>query len=227
MLPAVSNPVAPAPRRVGRYDGDRRTIFVVDDDADHQTLMREVLEPLGFSVVTARDGPTCLALVADLSPDLFLLDVSMPGMSGWDLARSLRATGHDRTPIIMLSANIGAGVPGGADSDENGPDAILPKPFDLDSLLDTLQRLLRLEWDAPLDPSKPTRAVVPDRPIAAPDREELLSLSRIGYVRGIKAKLDQLGADPARHAMVERLRSRIDVFDLDGLEAILDKTPHG
>ncbi|MBN9011273.1 MAG: response regulator, partial [Rhizobiales bacterium] len=96
MLAAGPKPVsAPVPaRRITGYAGARRTIFVVDDDGDQRDLARELLAPLGFTVLTATDGAQCFALARDLRPDLFLLDISMPGMNGWELARRLRDTGQ-------------------------------------------------------------------------------------------------------------------------------------
>ena len=67
--------------------------------------MRDILEPLGLVVLEAGDGPACLDLAAAHPPDLFLLDISMPGMSGWALAKALRAAGHTAR-IAMMSANV-------------------------------------------------------------------------------------------------------------------------
>ena len=80
--------------------------MVVDDDPDQRELIRQILEPLGFTVLAAGDGAECLALTVDLKPDLFILDISMPGINGWDLARSLRERGQTGA-ILMLSANVG------------------------------------------------------------------------------------------------------------------------
>ena len=98
MLAHVANarpPATPQNRVVG-YMGQRKLILVVDDDGDHRELMREALEPIGFSVIAAPDGVSALAIAEECVPDLFILDISMPGMSGWDVARRLRETGHKR-----------------------------------------------------------------------------------------------------------------------------------
>ncbi len=226
MLSAVTNPAMSPERRIGGYRGDRRTLMVADDDPDQQALVRDIFEPLGFSVLAARDGPTCLALVADVWPDLFILDIAMPGLSGWDLLGALRNGGHPRTPIIMLSANIGDAVGAGATPPDNAPDLILPKPFDLHRLLDEVERLLGLEWlvETEAASARPDEAAVQFEPdnLPAADRDEILNLARIGYHRGVAAKLDQLGHDPARHALVTRLRERLDGFDFEGLAADLE-----
>ncbi len=101
MLSAVDRPLPPAaPRRITSYLGPRRTIVIVDDNADHRDLMREILVPMDFTVLTAASGADCLALLQDLGADLFLIDISMPGMSGWELVERLRQGGQI-APIIM------------------------------------------------------------------------------------------------------------------------------
>ncbi|ODN72246.1 Response regulator MprA [Methylobrevis pamukkalensis] len=110
--------------------------------------MTEILKPLGFALLTARSGAECLDLVTAARPDLFLLDISMPGMSGWDLARALRRSGHDKATIIMVSANLGDGQlgPGGIADVDAVHDDLLPKPFDLATLLDRIGQHLKLDW---------------------------------------------------------------------------------
>ncbi|MQT11595.1 hybrid sensor histidine kinase/response regulator [Segnochrobactrum spirostomi] len=228
MLSAVANPaLAATPPRIRGYEGRRRTIVVVDDDQDHRDLMREALEPLGFIVFTASDGAECLTIVDGIKPDLFLLDISMPGMNGWALAEALRRRGHVDAAIIMLSANIGESHPAPAEADAH--DDSLPKPFDLRQLLDRLQSFLDLAWieDAP-PPLAPAPAAA-EAPLASPGRdhvEELMRLGHIGYVRGIEAKLDALAGDPANAPFVEVLRGHIRNFDfrryLSVLEGVAD-----
>ncbi len=229
MLSAAEAPAAAAaPRAVAGYHGRRRTLLVVDDDPEQPVLLRAILEPLGFAVLSARDGPTALALVADLVPDLFVLDVSMPGMDGWALARALRGRGLD-APILMMSANLGEAAAPGADADH---DAVLPKPFDLARLLDLLGSLLALDWIEGTPAGAPPAAAPPPADAAAsgvspPDLAELRRLGAIGYVRGIEAKLATLADDPARAGLVRALRGRIACFDLDGYAALIDAAAQG
>ncbi|MBB5752345.1 hybrid sensor histidine kinase/response regulator [Prosthecomicrobium pneumaticum] len=223
MLSAIERPhaVLPAKRILG-YQGPRRTILCVDDDADHRALVREVLEPVGFTVLLAADGPSALALAETLEPDLFLLDISMPGMNGYALARALRATGHPGR-IVMLSANVGETAPSEAEAPAH--DDTLAKPFDVSQLLDRVQSLLGLAW---IDESAPDR-FGPPRPagirLKSPGPEhvaELLRLGRIGYVRGIEAKLDQLDADEENRPFVDALRTHLKSFDFRRLTEVLE-----
>ncbi|MDU6375224.1 MAG: ATP-binding protein, partial [Bradyrhizobium sp.] len=84
LLSEVTNPTRHAPVKapVAGYLGPRKTILITDDDPVHRDLLREVLTPLGFILLSAPDGPSCLALAQHCQPDLFILDISMPGMDG-------------------------------------------------------------------------------------------------------------------------------------------------
>ncbi len=222
MLSPVNRPSAailPERRPLG-YLGPRRTIMIVDDDQTHRELMREILWPLGFIVLTAEGGPACLSLVAQVKPDLFILDISMPGMSGWDLARALRAAGHDRAAILMLSANIGERPP--AAEEESAHDEMLPKPFDLKRLLDRIRALLDLEWIDEELASPAAPAAGPSVKPGAAHLAELLHLGRIGYVRGIEAKLAALEAEPQAKAFVEEMRTHVRNFDLRRYLSVLE-----
>ncbi len=64
-----------------------RTILTVDDDITVTTYVRAALEPEGFKVLSASSGPQAVAVAQDYTPDLILLDVQMPGLGGYDVAR--------------------------------------------------------------------------------------------------------------------------------------------
>jgi DNA-binding response OmpR family regulator len=78
------------------------TVMVVDDDADILTLMRDFLEAAGYRVLTAKDGIEALDTVARETIDCILLDVMMPGPSGFDILRHIRETSD--VPVLFLSA---------------------------------------------------------------------------------------------------------------------------
>src|SRR5439155_1532922 len=107
LLSEVTNPtrIAPVEAPIFGYHGPRKTILITDDDPTHRDLLREVLAPLGFILLSAPDGPGCLALAQHCRPDLFLLDISMAGMDGWTVAETLRASGHHQARILMVSAS--------------------------------------------------------------------------------------------------------------------------
>ncbi|BBE72879.1 ATP-binding protein [Oharaeibacter diazotrophicus] len=216
MMTAVDAPgAAVQPKRpVTGYRGPRRTIMVVDDDANQRALMRDVLGPLGFVVLEATDAASCRNLTEAVSPDLFLLDVTMPGEDGWSLARSLRARGQGGR-IMMVSAHlVDADAPTGEDA---AHDATLPKPFALARLIERIGQFLDLDWIE----EEPAPAA-PDAAVAAPatgalaggDVEDLIRFGRIGYLKGIEARLDGIGADGG--PLVGELRALVDRFDFKG-----------
>jgi CheY-like chemotaxis protein len=212
--------VASLDRRVTGYVGPRRTIMVVDDNLEHREMMRELLSPLDFTVLTAVDGPDCLTLTEAIRPDLFFLDIRMPGMSGWDVVERLRARGH-AAPIVMLSANVGDAA-GRPDGEAQHNDA-LAKPFSINQLLDRIAAHLDLEWVRDEPGSRPGERHRPR--VRSPGLDhvrELMNLGQIGHVRGIDAKLRELESEPANAPLVEMLRARIEAFDLDGYRDVLE-----
>ncbi|CAO3434345.1 hybrid sensor histidine kinase/response regulator [Azospirillum doebereinerae] len=229
-------------RAVSGYAGPPITVLMADDDRDHLALMTDILRPLGFVLFTASDAASCLALAAQCKPDLAMLDISMPGESGWDVAESLRRLFEDRIRILMVSANAyEAQGPG----DGRAPhDAFVAKPIEIHALLDRIQALTGLEWIHAADPppapvaappSLPTTAPAAPAPPPAPSLEgippksalrhidDLRQLGRIGYIRGIEAKLREIEAEDADALpFVERLRALLRAFDLKGYMRALD-----
>ncbi|PDT09962.1 MULTISPECIES: ATP-binding protein [unclassified Rhizobium] len=220
MLSAVMRAAAPPQeKRIIGYDGSRRTVVVVDDNEDHREMMREILAPLDFIVLTAAGGTECLTLIDGIMPDLFLVDILMPGMNGWQLVSRLREAGQT-APMVMLSANIGdAAVL--SDSDDSHNDAI-GKPVDIRQLRDKLALHLGLKWIYADD----AHAIVEktEAPMLSPGPahvQELLRLGEIGYIRGIEAKLSDLAKLEANRPFTEELRAYVAAFDMAGFMTFL------
>ncbi|EGD59630.1 histidine kinase [Novosphingobium nitrogenifigens DSM 19370] len=205
------------------YEGAQRSILLIDDDPDQLRLLRSLLEPLGFAVHAAPDGAKGLALAQAEQPELVLCDVSMPGLSGWDVAKALRETFGEAIRIVMVSADA-HDLRRHAGSASH--DMFLIKPVELGTLLDVVGRELKLRW---------TGATVPEALIAAtPDPAEKLpeaaraylteieSGIRIGDVRGIEQSVRALEqAVPEAHALAGHLLACLDRFDLAGLAAAI------
>src|SRR5262249_54047936 len=126
----------------------RRAALVVDDDERFRQIVRVALERAGFAVTFAADANTALAAVADRSPHLALVEVVMPGASGFELYQELRDRLGKELPIIFVSGERTephdrvAGLLLGADD-------YLVKPIDPDELVARLRRSLRARRDAP------------------------------------------------------------------------------
>jgi CheY-like chemotaxis protein/anti-sigma regulatory factor (Ser/Thr protein kinase) len=145
MLSDIADPsgdTAPT-QTVEGYCGPPEAIMVVDDNASHRSLIRDVLSPLSFAVAEASSGEDCLNLYRKDSPDLYFLDLSMPGKNGWEIAELLCKRGLFK-PIIMLSANANERL-----QSSQHPDTIddyIVKPIKTETLLDKLEQWLELEW---------------------------------------------------------------------------------
>lgn len=120
----------------------RPTILVAEDDADSRDMMRVLLELRGFSVVTAADGQEAVEAAERERPDLILMDLQLPRLNGFAVARRLRQGGDGTrdVPIVIVS---------GHDPNRHRPlalaagcDEYLLKPLDFDLLERTLARLL-------------------------------------------------------------------------------------
>ncbi|MCT7377624.1 hybrid sensor histidine kinase/response regulator [Chelativorans salis] len=222
MLAKVDRPGAFAAQdlTVKGYKGARRTVMVVDDNAEHREMMRQMLQPLDFTVLTAVDGPDCLTMIQSVQPDLLFVDILMPGMTGWELVERLREKGVS-APIVMLSANIGDGT-AKTNSDAGHSDA-MAKPFGLRQLLEKIATHLQLEWIEE-GTEKPVRAAGGNglHSPGADHVSELLSLGKIGHVRGIDRKLTELAAMPENALLVERLRAHMEVYDFAGYTKLLE-----
>ena len=111
-----------------------RTILVVDDDQEHAAMVKVGLQQGGYSVTTAHNGPDALAQVASEPPGLILLDVEMPGMSGFEVLQQLKSNEATASiPILMLTGY--AEIPDIDKSLNSGAVFHLKKPFTVAELL--------------------------------------------------------------------------------------------
>lgn len=116
-----------------------KTILVADDKANIRNLVREYLEAEGFRVIAAVDGREALYAARAEKPDLILLDIMMPEMSGYDFIRAYRK--ERETPIIVLTAKLD-------ETDkvlglELGADDYVTKPFGMKELVARIHAVLR------------------------------------------------------------------------------------
>ncbi|MDO6561958.1 ATP-binding protein [Amphritea sp. 1_MG-2023] len=249
MLPWVSSealtPVLQEHRIIG-YEGYQQTLCLVDDDPVLRGLLADILMPLGFSILEAQDAEACLALLQQSEPDLFLLDISMPGMSGLQLASLLR---QRKVPgkIVMLSAD--ARELSADDEGHDSYDDYLVKPVANHQLLEALGRQLELKWiyrgESESLPRKENRGLAetgstqavgsieqgqeardhrvlirqPDHPLIL----ELKNCAELGYRKGVIQCLNELeGLDILSLETLSHLRQLSDNFLFDKLVSCLE-----
>ena len=110
-------------------------ILVVDDDVPILTLMKNILREFGFDARVANTGAAAIDSTREARPDLILLDMKMPGMSGDEVIAALRDTGARDVPILILS---GEPVPP-AETARLGVAGAVQKPFDVMALVEQIR----------------------------------------------------------------------------------------
>jgi DNA-binding response OmpR family regulator len=117
------------------------TVLIADDDLEILNLTRTLLRRRGFHVIEASDGDEAMSLILEHSPDLVILDVMMPGQTGWEVCRSIRDTKSlEGTGVIMLTG-IGERM-NEMTSPLYGADGHLDKPFEFEALDELVTRVL-------------------------------------------------------------------------------------
>ena len=112
-------------------------VLIVDDDPDIRAFVRAALTYEGFAVREAGDGREGLEQLDAARPDLLLLDLNMPGVTGWDVIEALRQAGSTLPVVIMT-----AGYRAREEAERYGAAGFLGKPFDLATMYLTIDRIL-------------------------------------------------------------------------------------
>lgn len=122
-------------------DEDKKTVLVADDDADVLALVVRRLERDGYEVLTARNGGDALRAAQEHVPDLAVLDVMMPQLTGYEVTEHLRKDpATERIPVILLTARVQeADVSRGFAA---GADDYIKKPFSPQELRSRVQAVL-------------------------------------------------------------------------------------
>ena len=120
----------------------KKRILVVDDELDLLMVIKLRLEASGYDVTTATDGLEGLNAARRDKPDLIVLDIMLPKMNGYKVARFLKFDEeYKKIPIVMLTAL--AGEEDRSTGMETGADVYLTKPFDTQKLLDAVEKFLK------------------------------------------------------------------------------------
>jgi CheY-like chemotaxis protein len=109
-------------------------VLVVDDDEHIVAILSEVLSDEGYRVVSARDGAEAIAVVRRDKPDVILLDLMMPNVSGWSFLDMYRRTPPPHAPVIVVSAIPQAALK----LPEEDVQQVVRKPFSVDRLLEVV-----------------------------------------------------------------------------------------
>jgi len=179
---------------------------VVDDNRDNRAVLVNLLRPLEFEVVEAVDGLEGLLQASETQPDLVLLDLVMPGLSGLEVAQHLRQS-PKLSEVVIIAVSASAFGVTRQQSLLAGCNDFLSKPVQVEMVLDMLQRYLGLTWiyderhvtgaengkvqadEITLSPAEL------DKPLKGPSPAEaalIFELAQMGDIIGIRSRLAQL-----------------------------------
>jgi len=121
-------------------DSEAKLVLIVDDEPDIRLFVADLLTTQGFRCTWADSGPAALAQLGPLKPDVVLLDIMMPGMSGIEVLRQIRGRDDVDPAVVMLSCLSHPNTT--LRALDEGADHFVVKPFRINDLLDTLEHVL-------------------------------------------------------------------------------------
>jgi PAS domain S-box-containing protein len=199
-------------------------LLLVDDTPDNLSFLHEVLEPIGFDLRTAENGASGIAVAEEWKPHAVLLDMLMPVMDGYEMARRLRE-GHSGDEVFILAITASAFEDDRKEALAAGVDAFLRKPFRPEELLGMLGKGLGLRYRS-AEGGRPRRdgakndqdggPVISSVPTSMiPVLRHAIQTGDIVLLRQCQEELESLDAREA----ADKLRQLGDRFDYDAIEA--------
>ncbi len=196
----------------------RYKVLVVDDDIDHVTIVRTILEQHGYDPLEAFNGEEALELVKHTMPDLILLDIMMPKMDGLEVIRRLKEDARTRDlPVIMFSAKSGTREI--MESFNYGASNYLIKPIDTERLLEKVETTLKKEQFRESLEKRYRDTVTGEEAgseISAQDRGSVISLLNQFLttidtpMEVIQSKLNSLGLNAGNDEQFRKITQKLD-----------------
>jgi signal transduction histidine kinase/CheY-like chemotaxis protein len=211
------------------YAGRRRKILVADDLPGNRAVIIDMLLPLGFIILEAKDGRAALDLLPKERPDLVLTDITMPVIDGVQFIQYTRQMEAFRElPIIPVSASVLEAEVGRCRT--LGCADFLTKPVEYGKLLECLQRRLGLEWTgaegalAEAQPATEDGAEAASPPLPPDEAGQFIDLARRGDLRSLIAAAEKLAeANPAYRPFLARLRKLGEGFRVRQIQQLIEE----
>ena len=141
----ASQPIIPESIEGQTQDGETQDttkqakILIVEDEAGIRDLLEELLFMEGYRITAVDNGSDGVSRFSEESHDLVFIDLRMPGMSGWEVAKAIK-NHNSRTPVVMVTGWDTETLR--SELNDTGVDRVLQKPFDMDVVLDLVSELL-------------------------------------------------------------------------------------
>ena len=212
------------------YQGQNRTILIADDKWENRSVIVNLLEPVGFTVVEASQGQEGWEKTLAHKPDLIITDLVMPILNGFELIERLRQSEQFKE-IAVIASSASVFAIDQHKSIDVGADAFLPKPVEAETLLEMLRQFLHLEWvfDVKVDEIKKINIDVLDRPneMNYPAQEvlqDLLELTQDGDIQKVLELVEELSkSDEHFSIFVQQIIQLASNFQLKRLETFIQQ----
>ena len=205
------------------FHGDGPTILIVDDVSANRSVLRDMLTPLGFSIIEATGGREAVKKAADAQPDVILMDLVMPDIDGFEAMRQIRIAGDHMPSSSSSSVIIGVSASAPDETRQtcftSGCDAFVMKPVKRQDLLEKIGGHLSLDWiyqqkSPSRIPETPQTLVLPPED----DLHEVLEAAMIGDIISVRQWVARIEAsDPKYQLFIEQIRGMVKELRLDVL----------
>ncbi|MBE8966617.1 response regulator [Nostocales cyanobacterium LEGE 12452] len=210
------------------YEGQSRTILIADDKWENRSVIVNLLEPVGFTVVEASQGQEGWEKALAHKPDLIITDLVMPILNGFELIERLRKSEQFKE-IAVIASSASVFAVDQYKSIDVGANAFLPKPVEAETLLEMLRQFLQLEWvfDVKVEEIKKINTDTLDRQneMIYPGQgvlQDLLELTQEGDIQKILELTEELSkSDENLSIFVKHLVQLASNFQLKRLETFI------
>lgn len=207
------------------YEGEKIKVLIVDDKDYNRKVLNNMLYPLGFVTIEAKNGKEAIDIAREIHPHIVLMDLRMPVMGGIEALKIIKENPETSAiKIIVISASVF-----GKDQQQSmiaGCDDFVGKPVKLDELLKSIQRLLNLKWKI-RDGIKENNEGIPEKDILFPPDIELKELYEIalrGDINKLKKWISDLNdKDSKYNAFFIKINNLAKSFKIKTIISLIEK----
>ena len=207
------------------YSGENKQILIVDDDWENRSVIANLLQSLGFSILEASNGQEGLEKIEQYHPNLIISDLAMPVMDGWKMLSYLRNS-LDYRDIIIIVSSASVFEIDRQNSIAAGANDFLAKPIQVEELYRLISNHLHLDWIYEETAILPVKTTVMEMLI--PSAEELVILqehAQNGYIKGIRGELKKiLEINQLYQPFIDEVNQSLKTFNIQSLRSFLDKS---
>jgi CheY-like chemotaxis protein len=215
--------------RVMGYESDYHyKILLVDDRWENLSVIRNLLEPIGFEITEAANGQEGLEKAHSLQPDLVITDLAMPIMNGFEMVKQMRES-ETLNDKIILASSASVFDFHRQEARTAGCNDFIPKPVQAEELLSQLQQYLQLTWvyeNATLDRPDVTVSQKDENPWTVPEIAHLQPLyaavqrCRVTEIQAIAKQIKEF--DSKYSSFADKVFTLAEQFDIDAIAALIE-----